>query len=140
MMETNIKTFTVNERTFQIPAISAFTQLEIFYTLYPYLNHEGLNNAKMGIAFNDDILLRTITNPSLKGEIREIEKQLTKDMREKKGSKFVYADIESFRSEIYKTYIPLIIEILKHNFEDFFYSLANDINAIIQKIQQPNQE
>ena len=124
------------KRKFETPIMTAFKQKEIFFKIYPFVNEFAKDNATKGRPFDDDVLIRLLTYPATQ-EIREwLEEQLMDGVKEKKSDgKLHYTDIESFKDEVFTEYLPLLVEILKVNFKDFFCSLKKDADEIASAIQ-----
>ena len=131
--ESNIKTIKIKNRTFLVPYLSAFEQKDIFFKIYHVASFEALRGGQQGFEFDDHVLFRVLTSKALEN-VSEIEETLLKGVRERKESKNLLVDIEFFHNEIHKTYMPLLIEILKINLMDFFCSLKEDVSKVISLI------
>ena len=138
--ETNIKTVVAGGRRFLVPNLSAFEQKEIYFKIRPTLVSLSMHYGQQTLLFNDDILENLLCRPEISEDRQWIEDLLMRGVREYKDGKNVMADIESFHDAIHSVYIPLLVGILKENFEDFFCSLKRDVEKIASVARATSQQ
>lgn len=139
--ETNIKTITAGGRRFLVPNLSAFEQKEIYFKIRPTLVTLSMYyGQQQNLVFNDDILENMLCMKEISADRQWIEDLLMRGVREYKDGKNVMADIESFHDAIHSVYIPLLVGILKENFEDFFCSLKRDVEKIASIARATSQQ
>lgn len=137
--ETNIKTVVAGGRRFLVPNLSAFEQKEIYFKIRPTLVSLSMHYGQQTLLFNDDILENLLCRPEISDDRQWVEDLLMRGVREHKDGKNVMADIESFHNAIHSVYMPLLVGILKENFEDFFFSLKKDVEKIASVARATSQ-
>ena len=128
--ESNVKTITVENRDFLVPNLSAFEQKEIYFKIRPVLMALAIHYGQQGFEFSDDVLENMLSREEISKQRQWLEDILMRGVREHRDGKNLRVDIESFHNCIHSMYVPLLVEILKHNFKDFFYSLKSEIEKI----------
>lgn len=136
-MQTSVR---IKNRTFSIPRMPAVDQKDIYFKIHPIIQGIAVHNAAvLGQEFNDAALLQLFTIQEFQCHRQWLEDLLMKNVKEQgAGGKLEYVDVESFSNTIHDEYVPLLIEILKINCKDFFFSLTKDAKKLAEesKIQQ----
>lgn len=118
----NIIKITENKRTFHIPRLSAFDELELLNLTLKYITYESLMRKNADLEFDFDALVDALckyAGKELKNDIPDL--LFTHGAQEITKEGAFPLDLESFQGQIFPTYVSVVGKFIEETLSGFLH-------------------